>query len=76
MWDGGNLAHYSSDQPQVLIDGEPQRAPWINLDDLRKQGAIAVWTQGDTATLPAQFAAVDRERGADRRDFQEGGTGD
>ncbi len=58
MWDGGNLAHYSTDQPQVLIDGEPQRAPWIDLGDLRKQGAVVVWTQGDTATLPPQFAAV------------------
>ena len=38
MWDGGNLAHYSPDQPQVLIDGEPHRAPWIDLGDLRKQG--------------------------------------
>jgi 4-amino-4-deoxy-L-arabinose transferase-like glycosyltransferase len=58
MWDGGNLAHYSPDQPQVLIDGEPQRAPWIDLDDLHKQGAVVVWTQGDTATLPTQFASV------------------
>ena len=24
MWDGGNLAHYSPDQPQVLIDGLPR----------------------------------------------------
>ena len=38
MWDGGNLAHYSPDQPQVLIDGLPHRAPWIDLGDLRKQG--------------------------------------
>ncbi len=45
MWDGGNLAHYSPDQPQVLIDGEPARAPWIDLDDLRKDGAVVVWTQ-------------------------------
>jgi hypothetical protein len=58
MWDGGNLAHYSPDQPQVLIDGEPARAPWIDLDDLRKAGAVVVWTQGDTAQLPAQFAAI------------------
>lgn len=66
MWDGGNLAHYSPDQPQVLIDGEPQRAPWIDLGDLRRQGAVVVWTQGDTATLPAPFAAIapDAEVGA------------
>ena len=66
MWDGGNLAHYSPDQPQVLIDGEPHRAPWIDLADLRRQGAVVVWTQGDTATLPAPFAAIapDAEVGA------------
>jgi 4-amino-4-deoxy-L-arabinose transferase-like glycosyltransferase len=58
MWDGGNLAHYSPDQPQVLIDGTPARAPWIDLADLRKNGAVVVWTQGDPAQLPAQFKAV------------------
>jgi 4-amino-4-deoxy-L-arabinose transferase-like glycosyltransferase len=58
MWDGGNLAHYSPDQPEVLVDGAPARAPWIDLDDLRKNGAVVVWTQGDTAQLPAQFASV------------------
>jgi 4-amino-4-deoxy-L-arabinose transferase-like glycosyltransferase len=58
MWDGGNLAHYSPDQPQVLIDGSPSRTPWIDLNDLRGKGAVVVWTQGDTAQLPAQFAGV------------------
>ena len=58
MWDGGNLAHYSPDQPQVLIDGLPRRAPWIDLAALRKDGAIVVWTGGDTEHMPASFAAV------------------
>jgi 4-amino-4-deoxy-L-arabinose transferase-like glycosyltransferase len=58
MWDGGNLAHYSPDQPQVLVDGAPARTPWIDLADLRKQGAVVVWTQGDPAQLPAQFKNV------------------
>jgi hypothetical protein len=58
MWDGGNLAHYSPDQPQVLIDGASARAPWVDLADLRKQGAIVVWTQGDPANLPPLFAGV------------------
>ena len=58
MWDGGNLAHYSPDQPEVLIDGQPRRAPWIDLADLRKKGAMVVWSGGDTAHLPAQFATV------------------
>lgn len=58
MWDGGNLAHYSPDQPHVLIDGEPQRAPWVNMADLRKDGAVVVWTQSDPKVVPAQLAAV------------------
>jgi len=58
MWDGGNLAHYSPDQPQVLIDGLPRRAPWIDLNDLRAKGAVVVWTGGDTGHLPPQFAAI------------------
>ena len=57
MWYGGNLAHYSPDQPQVLIDGLPQRTPWIDLGDLRKKGAVVVWEE-DAAHMPASFAAV------------------
>ena len=58
MWDGGNLAHYSPDQPEVLIDGLPGRAPWIDLADLHKKGAMVVWSGGDTTHLPPQFAAI------------------
>lgn len=57
MWYGGNLAHYSPDQPQVLIDGLPQRAPWISLDDLRKKGAVVVWEE-DANHMPASFSPV------------------
>ena len=58
MWDGGNLAHYSPDQPQVLIDGLPARAPWIDLDNLRDKGAVLVWTQSDPRQVPPAFAAI------------------
>jgi 4-amino-4-deoxy-L-arabinose transferase-like glycosyltransferase len=58
MWDGGNLAHYSPDQPQVLIDGLPRRAPWIDLNDLGAKGAVVVWTTGDSERLPVRFAAI------------------
>ncbi len=60
MWDGGDVAHYSParPQPRVLIDGQPRRAPWIDLADLRQRGAVLVWTDGDSQALPADFAAV------------------
>jgi 4-amino-4-deoxy-L-arabinose transferase-like glycosyltransferase len=58
MWDGGNLAHYSPDQPEVLIDGLPRRAPWIDLNAMHAAGAMVVWTGGDSTRLPPQFAAI------------------
>jgi 4-amino-4-deoxy-L-arabinose transferase-like glycosyltransferase len=61
MWDGGNLAHYSLDQPQVLIDGLPRRAPWIDPADLRAKGAVVVWTVGYPELLPSRFAEIARD---------------
>jgi 4-amino-4-deoxy-L-arabinose transferase-like glycosyltransferase len=58
MWLAGNLAHYSPDQPHVLIDGLPQRSPWVDLADMRARGALLVWDVGDLQKLPAPFAAL------------------
>jgi 4-amino-4-deoxy-L-arabinose transferase-like glycosyltransferase len=52
MWDGGNVAHYAPEQPRVLIDGNPRRAPWIDLGDLRSKGALVLWTDGDPNVIP------------------------
>ena len=58
MWDGGNVAHYAPEHPRVLIDGKPERAPWIDLGDLRTRGAVVVWTAGDLHVLPAEFRTI------------------
>ncbi len=58
MWLAGNVAHYSPDQPHVLIDGLPSRSPWIDLADLRRQGALLVWDVGDYDRFPAPFATL------------------
>ncbi len=57
MWDGGNVAHYATytPQPRVLIDGLPRRAPWIGLADLRRRGALVLWTTGDPGTMPEAY---------------------
>jgi hypothetical protein len=47
MWDGGNLAHYSPDQPEVLIDGLPRRAPGSILPICARR---APWWCGAAAT--------------------------
>jgi hypothetical protein len=58
MWTGGNVAHYAPEHPRNLIDGEPRRAPWIDLADLKKRGAVVVWTEADTANVPTRLGAV------------------
>ena len=58
MWDGGNVSHYAPDHPRVLIDGTPERAPWIDLADLKARGALVVWTSGDPAIMPVELRRV------------------
>jgi hypothetical protein len=59
MWDGGNISHYAPERPRVLIDGNPNRAPWIDLGDLRARGAIVVWTgNADPRVVPPAYRAI------------------
>ncbi|HET9715495.1 MAG TPA: glycosyltransferase family 39 protein [Pseudolabrys sp.] len=58
MWVAGNIAHYAPEHPRVLIDGKPERAPWIDLSDLRTKGAIVVWTAGDLNAVPVGLRTV------------------
>jgi 4-amino-4-deoxy-L-arabinose transferase-like glycosyltransferase len=58
MWLGGNISRYSAERPRTLIDGRPERAPWIDLADLRRRGAVVVWSDGDRSTVPAVYAAL------------------
>jgi len=58
MWDAGNVAHYANEQPRVLIDGNPRRAPWIDLGDLRTKGAVVVWTDGDPTVVPVGLRGI------------------
>ena len=38
-----NLAVYSPDRPHVVVHGRPQLSPWIDMNDLRRRGAVIVW---------------------------------
>jgi 4-amino-4-deoxy-L-arabinose transferase-like glycosyltransferase len=59
MWDGGNVSRYAPERPRVLIDGKAARAPWIDLGDLRAQGAVVVWADGTgPQPMPAEFRAI------------------
>jgi len=56
MWLGGNISRYSVERPRTLIDAKPERAPWIDLADLKRRGAVVVWTDGDRNTVPEAYA--------------------
>jgi hypothetical protein len=58
MWLGGNVSHYALEHPRTVIDGKPERTPWIDLSDLRARGAVVIWSDGDRAQLPAEYAAI------------------
>ncbi len=50
-----NLAVYSKDHPHVIVHGDPNLSPWIDMADVRRRGAVLLW-QGP-ATMPASLAA-------------------
>ncbi len=58
MWDGGNIEHYAPSHPRVLIDGKPERAPWIDLNDLKAHGALVLWTAGDLRVIPVELRTI------------------
>jgi len=58
MWLGGNIGHYSADHPRTLIDGDPRRAPWIDLGDFAASGSVVVWTAGDLHTIPDPYVGI------------------
>ncbi|MFA6264769.1 MAG: glycosyltransferase family 39 protein [Pseudolabrys sp.] len=58
MWDGGNIGHYAPSHPRVLIDGKPERAPWIDLNDLRARGAVIVWTDAALDAVPPVYRTI------------------
>jgi dolichyl-phosphate-mannose-protein mannosyltransferase len=40
-----NVAAYSSDHPHVVTHGMPERAAWIDMNDVRRRGVVIVWTE-------------------------------
>jgi len=61
MWDAGNVGHYAPERPRVLIDGNPERAPWIDLADLYSKGAVVLWTDSDPRVLPPRYRNIAAE---------------
>jgi hypothetical protein len=53
-----NLAVYSADRPHVLPHGDPKLAPWVDMTDLRRRGAVFVWEDGDPRAQPDDWRRI------------------
>jgi hypothetical protein len=53
-----NLAVYSPDRPHVLPHGDPKLAPWVDMGDLRRHGAVLVWEEGQLNARVDQWRAA------------------
>ncbi len=61
-----NVAVYSKDHPHVIVHGDPNLSPWIDLADVKRRGAVLIWqgprgaaggAQGPVPARPAADAA-------------------
>lgn len=44
-YEGGMVSAYSGHNPAILEMGLPERSPWVDLADLRRSGAVYVYSQ-------------------------------
>lgn len=42
-WIGSNIHFYSSDHPNVFVEWNQTRSPWINVDAMKRKGAVFYW---------------------------------
>jgi hypothetical protein len=50
-----NLAVYSPDRPHVVVHGRPSLSPWIDMNDLRRRGAVIAWEGGPNGPEAEQW---------------------
>jgi 4-amino-4-deoxy-L-arabinose transferase-like glycosyltransferase len=53
-----NLAVYSTDRPHVLPHGNPKLAPWVDMSDLVRRGAVVVWEEGHFRARQEEWRAT------------------
>jgi 4-amino-4-deoxy-L-arabinose transferase-like glycosyltransferase len=46
------VALKSRPRASLYLDATPERSPWVTGDDIRRKGAVVVWSAGDTTGTP------------------------
>lgn len=55
-WIAGNISFHSSEHPAVWMEWDSVKSSWIDVEDLKKKGAIFVWDVSAHESLPAEVA--------------------
>ena len=65
-FEANNMAVYSPDRPHVLVHGDPALSPWIDMADLKRRGAVLVWSPTSGGISPqdllARFPAAEMQQ--------------
>lgn len=56
-WVGGNISFYSPHHPRVFVNFKEEQAPWVDLHDMKKKGAVFIWEMSEGETLPDHVRA-------------------
>jgi Dolichyl-phosphate-mannose-protein mannosyltransferase len=55
FWLAGNVIFFSPDSPHLFHDAVPFLSPWIEVDDVRRRGAVLLWPAARNGEMPAQM---------------------
>ncbi|WP_417518490.1 glycosyltransferase family 39 protein [Minwuia sp.] len=64
FWLGGLATITARHDPSLLMNGDPRLSPWIDLDDMKKSGALIIWQIREGKPAPGHdiFGPVTADR--------------
>ncbi len=58
FWLAGNVIFFSRDSPRMFHDASLHYSPWIEVDDIRRRGAVLLWPAARGGEMPEQMRAL------------------
>jgi hypothetical protein len=55
FWLAGNVIFFSSDTPRMFHDASLHYSPWIEVADVRRRGAMLLWSAARDGEMPARM---------------------
>ena len=58
FWLAGNVIFFSPDRPHMFHDASLHFSPWIDVADVRRRGAVLLWSAARDGEMPAGMRAL------------------